>query len=125
LVALGRRREWAWAVISAGFAIAGVVNPGMAGEGSVTTLVRLYAGTYFVRAVPLAVALVILLARARPAPGLVTLLVLAGAAQAGDAAIGAMAGLPFMFAGGGVYAVIHLATAFWLTRAAPAPPAAT
>lgn len=89
-------------------------NPALPGGGTVTTLVRLYAWTYVVRAVPLAAALVVLLARRRPGPGLVPLLVVAGLAQAGDAVVGATLGLPSMFAGGGLYAVIHQATASWV-----------
>jgi hypothetical protein len=108
--------SWRWiagvnglgALIAAGFAVASAINPALPGGGTVTTLVRLYAWTYVVRAVPLAAALVVLLARRRPGPGLVPLLVVAGLAQAGDAVVGATLGLPSMFAGGGLYAVIHL-----------------
>jgi hypothetical protein len=114
--------SWRWiagingfgALIAAGFAVASAIDPALPGGGSVTTLVRIYAGTYVVRAVPLAATLVVLLARPRPAPGLVPLLVIAGLAQAGDAVIGAILGKPAMLAGGALYAVIHLATAVWL-----------
>jgi hypothetical protein len=118
----GRSASWRWiaginglgALIAAGFAVVSAIDPALPAGGSVTSLVRLYAGTYAVRAVPLAVALVALLTRPRPAPGLVPLLVVAGLAQAGDAVVGTAVGLPAMIAGGGVFAVIHLATATWL-----------
>ena len=114
--------SWRWvagvnglgALIAAGFAVASVIDPALPGGGSVDSLVRLYAGIYVVRAVPLAAVLVVLLARPRPAPGLVPLLVVAGLAQAGDAVVGAIYRQPAMLVGGGLYAVIHLATAGWL-----------
>jgi hypothetical protein len=118
-----RSTSWRWiagvnglgALIAAGFAVASAINPALAdGGGSVTNLVRLYAFAYAVRAVPLAAALIVLLVRPRPAPSLVPLLVVAGLAQSGDSVVGASLGLPAMFAGGAMYALIHLATAGWL-----------
>jgi len=125
-----RASSWRWvagvnglgAVIAGGFAVAGAIDPTLIADGSVTSLVRLYAETYAVRAVPLAGALVVLLARRRPGPAVVPLLVVAGLAQAGDAVIGATMELPAMIAGAAAFAVIHLATAAWVrsrTRVAP------
>jgi len=120
-------RPWLWvaalnglgAVIGGIFAVIGSVNPGFQG-GSVNTLVHIYAGAYAVRAVPIAIVLVGLLARPRRTPALVPLLLVAGLAQGGDAVLGAIHGQPAMLAGGGAYAVIHLATALWLSRASSA-----
>jgi hypothetical protein len=114
---------WRWiasinglgAVIAAVFAVVSVVNPGFPG-GSVNSLAQLYAGTYAVRAVPLAVVLVLLLIRSRPTPTLVFVLLIAGLAQGGDAMLGAIYGQPAMLVGGSVYAVIHLSTAAWIRK---------
>ncbi|MDJ0347511.1 hypothetical protein QMK19_40005 [Streptomyces sp. H10-C2] len=44
------------------------------------------------------------------------MLVVAGLAQAGDSAIGAQRRNPGMTFGAGAFAVLHLASAWWLAR---------
>jgi hypothetical protein len=118
-----RSNLWTWiaivnglgAVIAAVFAVISVIDPSFPG-GSLNALVHLYAGTYVVRAVPLAVVLVILLIRSRYKSALIAVLLIAGLAQLGDAVFGVIYGQSAMFIGGGTYAMIHLATAVWLWK---------
>src|SRR2546429_1311385 len=99
---------WRWlaglngvgALISAGFAVAGLVVPAAIADGAVTSLVRLYAGAYAVRAIPLAAVLIFLLARRASTPALVPVLLVAGLAQLGDAVVGVAIGQPGMAGGG-------------------------
>jgi hypothetical protein len=115
---------WRWlvglngvgALISAGFAIAGLLDPAAISAGPVTALVRLYAGAYAVRAIPLTAVLLLLLVRRGPMVALVPLLVVAGLAQVGDAVIGIGLGQPGMLAGGSLLAAVHLLSAGWLHR---------
>jgi hypothetical protein len=104
------------AVISAGFAVAGLVDPAAISAGPVTTLVWLYTGAYAVRAVPLAAVLLFLLVRRGSTAALVPVLVVAGLAQLGDAVIGVGLGQPGMLAGGTLLGAIHLLSAVWLLR---------
>ncbi|HEY2004262.1 MAG TPA: hypothetical protein VGH44_04060 [Candidatus Saccharimonadia bacterium] len=114
---------WAWiagvnglgAIIAAVFGVVSLIDPGFPG-GSVNTLVHLYAGTYAVRAIPIAIVLIVLLIRSRSVSVLVPVLLIAGLAQAGDAVLGVIYGQFAMLAGGGAYAVIHLSTAAWLWK---------
>ncbi|MFF3174859.1 hypothetical protein ACFVQ0_19825 [Streptomyces sp. NPDC057900] len=79
-----------------------------------TAGLQTYAEAYAVRAVPLAAALVYALKGERRA--LVPVLAVAGAAQLGDAYIGARRGVTGMAVGGTVAAATHLGTAWWLIR---------
>ncbi|MFF1920562.1 hypothetical protein ACFVW8_08285 [Streptomyces sp. NPDC058221] len=84
-----------------------------------TAGLHVYAEAYAVRAVPLAAALVYLLKGERRA--LVPVLAVAGAAQLGDACIGAGRGVTGMAVGGTLAAATHLGTAWWLTRRTGTP----
>jgi hypothetical protein len=85
-----------------------------------------YAGFYAARAIPLAIALVIVLLRIRPDSRnqgmLGALLLVAGAAQIGDAIVGAVWGTTALY-GGIVAAVIHIGSvvllALWHRRYDP------
>jgi hypothetical protein len=62
------------------------------------------------------VVLLFLLARRATTTAIVPILVLAGLAQFGDAAVGVHVGQLGMFVGGTLLAVIHLLSAVWLHR---------
>ncbi|MDV3221493.1 hypothetical protein [Intrasporangium sp.] len=103
------------ALVASGFGVVGVLDPttvlpGIHGGDAVA----IFAGLYAVRALPLGVAVVVLLWRR--SPGLVPMLVVAGAAQVGDSVIGTAYAVPGMMVGGAVLAVIHLMSAGWLIR---------
>jgi hypothetical protein len=102
-------------LFSAGSAVAGVLRPGLALTGGepVTGGVRFYAGAYGVRAVPLGLVTVLLLATGNHA-ALVPVLAVAGLAQVGDSVLGVRQRITGMAVGGGLFAVLHLATACWL-----------
>ncbi|MGW4380151.1 hypothetical protein [Kitasatospora sp. NPDC004531] len=105
------------ALLGAGAAVAGVIRPGLvlaAGE-PITAGTRLYVRAYAVRAVPLGVVAALVLA-AGPRAAAWPLLVVAGLAQVGDAAIGVRQRNVGMAVGAGAAAVLHLATAWWLAR---------
>ena len=74
--------------------------------------VRFYAAAYTVRAVPLSVVALLGFALAGPAT-VVPLLVVLGAAQVGDAALGIRLRNWGMTAGAFVGAVVHLLSATW------------
>ncbi len=105
------------ALVSVGSSIAGVLRPGLAlapGE-AVNAGTDLYARAYAVRAVPLGLATAaVLLSGAHAAAW--PMLVVAGLAQVGDSAIGAQRRNPGMTFGAGAFAVLHLASAWWLAR---------
>jgi len=103
-------------VISAGFAVVALLDPATISAGAVTPLVRLCAGAYAVRAIPLSVVLLVLLVRRGPTAVLVPLLLVAGLAQVGDAVIGVGLGEPGMLGGGSLLAAAHLVSAGWLYR---------
>ncbi|MEU7872411.1 hypothetical protein [Dactylosporangium sp. NPDC049140] len=71
-----------------------------------------YAKAYAVRALPLSVVALVVLAQHRW-PVLVPLLVVLGLAQAGDSALGARRRNTGMAIGAAAGAVIHLASAWW------------
>ncbi|WP_306191030.1 MULTISPECIES: hypothetical protein [unclassified Streptomyces] len=105
------------ALISAGSSIAGALRPGiaLAHTEPVTAGTDMYARAYAARAVPLGLATaVVLLADARAAAW--PMLVVAGLAQVGDSALGARQRNLGMTLGAGVFAVLHLASAWWLAR---------
>jgi hypothetical protein len=116
----------AMAVLSAGSAVLAMANPTIlsAAGTEATDDLAMYAQAYGVRAVPLAAALLYLVAR-RTDTGLVPLLAVAGAAQLGDAVIGLDQGITGMAIGGTVGATIHLTSAWWLSRPAPIATPAT
>ncbi|MFD8706585.1 hypothetical protein ACFV1W_28950 [Kitasatospora sp. NPDC059648] len=92
---------------------AGLANPGIGlpKEEPVTEGVRFYAKAYAARALPLGAVLLHQLVRGRGGPALPAVLLLAGAVQAGDAAIGARTRNPGMALGAGALALLHLETA--------------
>jgi hypothetical protein len=83
-------------------------------DAEVSTGVSLYAQAYAARALPLGAALLWAL---RGRPSLVPLLAVSGLVQVADIAIGVAQGQPGMIAGGTTAAVVHLTSAWWLTRA--------
>ncbi|WP_157777402.1 hypothetical protein [Nocardia terpenica] len=102
-----------FALVSGGFAIAAALRPAMLAHGPATPAASLYAWTYAARAIPLTIAVVIL-----PIlgdwPGLVAILLVSGAVQAADVAIGAAQRNWGMTAGAAVAAAVHLGSAWWL-----------
>lgn len=111
----------AMAVGSAVSAVIGVLHPTLVLPAGTepTAGLKMYAQAYAVRAVPLAAALVYLLRTEHRA--LVPVLAVAGVAQLGDAYIGIDQGITGMAVGGTLSAVVHLASARWLTRRTGAP----
>lgn len=108
------------AAASAAFGAVALLSPAMLlppGHPEITSGAVYYAAMYGVRAVPLAVAFVLVALRARPGfvGALVPLLAVAGMVQLGDIAIGAAYGTTAV-AGGTVAAAIHLGSRLVLAR---------
>ncbi|WP_053645274.1 hypothetical protein [Streptomyces sp. XY431] len=107
--------------LSMAFSVVGLLSPGLflpGGTDPVTPLTDLYAQAYAARALPLGAALLHQLLISRTGRGLVPLLLVAGAVQVADAAIGASSHNPGMTAGGTVLAALHLGLAARLARSA-------
>ena len=105
------------ALVSAGSSVAGVLRPGLAlpkGE-PVTVGTALYVRAYAARAVPLGLTTALVLLADDPVATW-PMLVVAGLAQVGDAAIGVRQRNMGMTMGAGAFAVLHLASAWWLAR---------
>ncbi|MEU6085638.1 DUF4267 domain-containing protein [Streptomyces sp. NPDC047085] len=101
-------------LVSAGSCVAGMIRPGLAlPKGmAVNGGTRLYANAYGARAIPLAAVTLALFAlgdRSVVAP----VLAIAGLAQIGDSAIGVQQRNKGMAICAGVFAVLHLASAWW------------
>ncbi|MFB7476222.1 hypothetical protein [Kitasatospora sp. NPDC056184] len=114
------------ALLSAGFGLAGLLDPGLAlpDDSAITGGVHLYAAAYAARALPLGAALLHQLLAGRGGRGLPPLLALAGAVQIADAAIGLATRNPGMTLGATALAALHLGSAARLARSArPARPA--
>jgi hypothetical protein len=104
------------ALISAGFGVVALLNPALILPGAdISAAVEISSWAYAVRAIPLGVALLILLTT-QGNRGLVPVLVVSGVAQIGDAVIGAIHGIPNMLFGGSTLAILELGTAAWLLR---------
>jgi len=104
------------ALLSAGSSVAGVLRPGLAltaGE-PVTAGVHLYARAYAARALPLGVATAAAVWTGAAAAG--PLLLVSGLAQVADSAIGFRRRNLGMGIGAGACAVLHLVSAWWVTR---------
>ncbi len=125
----------AGAAVSMAFSAAGLLSPGLASSGGtdqVTPLADLYAQLYAARALPLGAVLLYQLLVSRTGRGLTPLLLVGGAVQVVDAAIGASSHNPGMAVGGTALAALHLGLAARLARSAhgvgstgvPAPEAA-
>lgn len=104
------------AVLSGVAAVLARRNPALLVGGRVTPMVTFYVEAYLARQLPLSAVLLGLLATSGT-PGLRPVLLLAGLAQAGDAAVGARHARPGMILGSTVGAVIHLGSAVLLGRA--------
>ncbi|WP_136709464.1 hypothetical protein [Agromyces sp. H66] len=103
------------ALVASGFGVVGVLDPATVLPGiNGGDAVAIFAGLYAVRALPIGVAVVVLLWRRSPGP--VPMLLVAGAAQVGDSVIGIAYAVPGMMVGGAVLAAIHLVSAGWLLR---------
>lgn len=105
------------ALVSAGSSVAAVARPGLVlpADEPVTGGTHMYARAYAVRAVPLGFATALALWATDPATAW-PMLTVAGLAQVGDSAIGARHRNTGMAVGGGVLAVLHLASAWWVAR---------
>ncbi|MFC8716420.1 hypothetical protein [Kitasatospora sp. NPDC057198] len=104
------------ALLSAGSSAAGVLRPGLAlpaGEPA-TAGVHLYARAYAARALPLGVATAAAVWTGGAAAG--PLLLVSGLAQVADSAIGFRQRNLGMGIGAGACAVLHLLSAWWVTR---------
>ncbi|MFI9365206.1 hypothetical protein ACIG5E_29760 [Kitasatospora sp. NPDC053057] len=101
------------AALSTASCAAGLINPGLGlpKEEPVTEDVRFYAKAYAARALPLGAVLLHQLVRGRGGPALLAVLLLAGAVQAGDAAIGVRTRNRGMALGAGALALLHLEAA--------------
>ncbi|WP_042378697.1 hypothetical protein [Streptacidiphilus melanogenes] len=106
------------ALVSAGSSVAGVARPGilLAQGEPVTAGTGLYARAYAVRAVPLGLTTAVMLLAGTSAAAVRPMLLVAGMAQVGDAAIGARHRNRGMTLGAGTFAVLHLASAVVLAR---------
>ena len=104
------------AVLSGVAAVLARRNPALLVGGRVPPMGTFYWETYLARQRPLSAVLLGLLAT-RGATGLRPVLLVAGLAQAGDAAVGARHARPGMILGSTVGAVIHLGSALLLGRA--------
>ncbi|MFJ3302044.1 hypothetical protein ACIPSA_02770 [Streptomyces sp. NPDC086549] len=103
------------ALVSGVSAVVGLARPSLAlaaGE-PLNSGVVFFARAYAVRAVPLSVVVTVLVA-AGSWDALAPVLIVSGAAQLGDAAIGATRRNPGMLATAGALAVVHLVSAGWL-----------
>ncbi|WP_412540121.1 hypothetical protein R8Z50_30535 [Longispora sp. K20-0274] len=103
------------AAVSVASAVLAMVDPGivLTGGDRVTDGVTFYAMGYGVRAVPLGVVLIALLVT-RGRRAVPPMLLLAGLVQAGDSVLGFATGNLGMGFGAGAFAVVHLASAWWL-----------
>ncbi|MFI5688273.1 hypothetical protein [Streptomyces sp. NPDC051636] len=97
------------------FGVVGSVRPALAlgPDEPVHTGVVFYAWAYAVRAVPLSVVVLVLLAGGAW-DALAPALVVAGLAQLGDAALGAARRNPGMLGSSATLAAVHLGSAGWL-----------
>ncbi len=101
------------AVLSGVAAVLARRNPALLVGGRVTPMVNFYVEAYLARQLPLSAVLLGLLT-AGGTTGLQPVLLVAGVAQAGDAAVGARHARPGMILGSTVGAVIHLGAAVLL-----------
>ena len=103
--------------VAMAFSAAALVDPAieLPAGSHVTAGVDFYAQMYAARAIPLGAAVLLALA-SRSKRGLVTLLAVAGLVQAGDCVIGLAQHNPGPVIGGGVLAVTHLVSVWYLTR---------
>ncbi|MEV6971998.1 hypothetical protein [Kitasatospora sp. NPDC093806] len=109
----------AGAALSMAFSVAGLLSPELAlpgGTDPATPLTDLYAQAYAARALPLGAALLYQLLLSRTGRGLTPLLLVSGAVQLADAAIGAAAHNPGMTVGGTALAALHFTLAARLPR---------
>ncbi|MGW4896192.1 hypothetical protein ACWEQL_28650 [Kitasatospora sp. NPDC004240] len=105
------------ALVSAASSVAGVLRPGLglpAGE-PVTVGAHVYVRAYAARAVPLGVATA-LAVTVGDASAAWPMLLVSGLAQVGDSAIGFRLRNLGMAFGAGAFAVLHLASAWWVAR---------
>ena len=102
---------------SGAFAFAAAMRPSilLRRSGPASAETRFYAQFYALRQLPLSVAIVAAAAGAGRG-ALPLLLTVAGAAQAGDAVLGATRRNPGMVLGGALAAVVHLGSAWWWLR---------
>jgi hypothetical protein len=104
----------ALALLSGVSSVIAVVRPGVVLAGTpITAGLNFYARAYAVRAVPLSLVAVAILPTAGRA-GVVPMLLVLGAAQAGDSVLGIRLRNKGMAIGAGVGAVVHLLSALWL-----------
>src|SRR5690348_14492550 len=105
----------ALALLSGVSSVIAVVRPGvaLAAGAPITAGINFYARAYAVRAVPLSLVALAILPTAGRA-GLVPMLLVLGAAQAGDSVLGIRLRNKGMAIGAGVGAIVHLVSACWL-----------
>ncbi|GII28479.1 hypothetical protein [Planotetraspora mira] len=103
------------ALLSGVSSVAGVIKPGLGlPKGApITAGVDFYVRAYAVRALPLSVVALVMLASGSWA-GLAAMLIVLGLAQVGDSVLGAMRRNLGMFLGPAVSALIHLLSAAWI-----------
>jgi hypothetical protein len=105
----------ALALLSGVSSVVAVARPGVAlAKGApITAGIHFYARAYAVRAVPLSLVALAMLPTATRA-ALVPMLLVLGAAQAGDSVLGIRLRNRGMAIGAGMGAVVHLLSAWWI-----------
>jgi hypothetical protein len=105
-----------FALLSGASSLVGALRPGIgapAGE-SVTSQTRLFAHAYALRAAPLSLVALVLMATGPHAAGLAPMLTVLGVAQAGDSVIGVTRRNWGMTVTAAVGALLHFASAWYL-----------
>ncbi|RJO73739.1 hypothetical protein D5S18_21485 [Nocardia panacis] len=98
------------ALVSVGFAIAGVLAPAALARSEVVVSTRYFAAMYATRAVPVGIAVVVAAFLSVPHGVWIALLAVAGACQVGDAVIGLWRRIPGQVAGSVIVGGVHLAS---------------
>src|SRR4051812_8718914 len=103
------------ALVSGVSSVAGVIKPGLGlpKNAPITAGVDFYVRAYAVRALPLSVVALVMLASGSWA-GLAAMLIVLGLAQVGDSVLGVMQRNLGMFLGPAMSALIHLLSAVWI-----------
>jgi hypothetical protein len=105
------------ALVSGASCMAGVIKPtlGLPKGAPITSGVDFYVRAYAVRALPLSVVALAMLATGSWA-GLAAMLIVMGLAQVGDSVLGALQRNRGMTICAGVFAIVHLLSAVWIVR---------
>jgi len=105
-----------FALLSGVSSMIGAIRPGIGAPASepITSQTRLFAHAYALRAAPLSLVALVLMATGPHAAGLAPMLIVLGVAQAGDSVIGVSRRNWGMTVTAGVGALLHFASAWYL-----------